>query len=82
MSRRAYPSATLSATVRERLGLTRAELGLLLGVGVSQVGHVEAGRWSYSAAAQARLRRLASLVPASTCCVGPGPRAGWCWNKH
>ena len=65
MPRRAYPSATLSATVRARLGLTRAELGLLLGVGVAQVGHVETGYRNYSAAAQARLRRLASLVPAA-----------------
>ena|GEM_PF-3919907 len=63
MSRRAFPSNTISATVRERLGLSRQELGDWLGVGQRQVGHVEAGRREYSAKAQARLRRLSELVP-------------------
>ncbi|MBO2007914.1 helix-turn-helix transcriptional regulator [Siccationidurans soli] len=59
------PSSSLSAAVRGRLGISREELGDLLEVTVSQVGHVECGRRSYSARAQARLLRLAELLPAA-----------------
>jgi transcriptional regulator with XRE-family HTH domain len=65
MGRPARLSLSYSATIRHRLGLTREELGLLLGVGERQVGHVEAGRRGYSATAQERLRRLATLLPPS-----------------
>lgn len=63
MARRPLPSATLSAALRTRLGLSQQELGDFLGVGAAQVGHVEAGRRGYSAKAQARLHRLAELLP-------------------
>lgn len=58
------PSATVSASLRARAGLTQEELGLLLGVSKGQVSHVEAGRRGYSARAQARPARLSELLPA------------------
>jgi transcriptional regulator with XRE-family HTH domain len=61
--------------VRARLGISREELGDLLEVNVSQVGHVEAGRRRYSPTAQARLRRLAELVPAVPEAATPAPPA-------
>ena len=64
LSYRTVPSGSVSAAMRERLGITQQELGDLLGVGRAQVGHVEAGRRAYSPRAQARLTRLSELLPA------------------
>ncbi|RTQ53572.1 XRE family transcriptional regulator [Hymenobacter gummosus] len=80
MTRIARPSLAFSAQLRTRLGLTREELGLLLGVTAAQVSHVENGRRGYSARAQERLYRLAALLPAAAAPAGaaapPAPPAG------
>ena len=73
LAHRSLHSSTVSAS--ERAGLTQQELGDLLGVGRAQVAHAEAGRRGYSARAQARLNRLAELLPRSLPPVPESPAA-------
>ncbi|UOQ51597.1 hypothetical protein [Hymenobacter cellulosivorans] len=64
MPRKALPSNSLSAAVRNHFGLTQDELGRFLGVSGAVVAHAEAGRRTLPAPAQRRLRPLALLLPA------------------
>lgn len=64
MGRRAIPSNTLAAALREQLGLTQAELGDFLGLTRGQVAHVEAGRHLFAPASELLLLRLLHALPA------------------
>ncbi|GAA4392536.1 hypothetical protein [Hymenobacter koreensis] len=56
-------SPTTAASVRRHFALSQAELARWLGLTTRQVIAVEAGKRRFSAAAEARLARLADLLP-------------------
>lgn len=72
MARRAYPSTSLPALVRQHFGLTQAELARFVGVNSQMVAAVEAGHKELGEATRHRLWVLARLLPPPD---GKGPVA-------
>ncbi|RTQ48828.1 hypothetical protein EJV47_14605 [Hymenobacter gummosus] len=72
MSRRAYPSASLAAAVRQHFALSQAELAQFVGVSRQMIAAVEASRKILGAAAEHRLWVLARQLPPPD---GQGPAA-------
>jgi hypothetical protein len=65
------PSNSLEADVRAHFCLSQAELGRFIGVSAAQVGHVEAGRRSFSNVAHSHFRLLSWLLPPDLGGLGP-----------
>ncbi|MDQ2773267.1 MAG: helix-turn-helix domain-containing protein, partial [Bacteroidota bacterium] len=76
MSRRAYPSRSLSAAVRVHFGLSQAELATFLGVSRTLVARAEAGTKAFGPGPDQRLQVLARQLPPPDGLGPPAPAFG------